>query len=47
VLYSAASTDELELLAKTSGADGFVSKERGVDAIIDAVAKVAREIEQA
>jgi len=42
VLYSHAPEDELELLAKTSDADGFVSKARGIDAIRDAVVSVAR-----
>jgi len=42
VLYSDAPEDELELLAKTSDADGFVSKSRGVAAIRDVVVLVAR-----
>jgi CheY-like chemotaxis protein len=44
VLYSDAPEDELELLAKTSEADGFVSKSRGVDAIRDEVVSVAKRI---
>jgi CheY-like chemotaxis protein len=37
ILYSAAPEDELELFAKTSGADAFVCKDRGMDAMRDVV----------
>jgi CheY-like chemotaxis protein len=42
ILYSAASEEELELFAKTSGADAFVCKNRGMDAIRDVVVAVAK-----
>jgi two-component system OmpR family response regulator len=43
VLYSDSPEEELEILAKTSDADGFVCKSRGVDAIRDVVVSVAKQ----
>jgi CheY-like chemotaxis protein len=44
VLYSDSPVDVLELLAKTSDADGFVSKAQGLDAIRDAVVSLAKTL---
>jgi CheY-like chemotaxis protein len=44
VLYSDTSEEELELLARTSEADGFVTKAQGIEAIRDAVVSLAKTL---
>ena len=44
VLFSDMPEDELEILAKTSGADAFISKARGIDQLRERLSSLCEEI---
>lgn len=44
VLFSGLTDDELAVVGRETGADGFVSKERGLDAVVDEVKSICRRV---